>query len=272
LKTLSVNASPAVGLSVAGDPKGQPQGQPDEPSLRFPELPELDFPEGEMVVFDPARHLRFVSVDADKSASDSALLPLARAVRANPGIMLIPRDEDCLALWDRYAMLPHIREHSRKVADMAQAIALRALELGVKVNADAVRAAGMLHDLGKTWSIARGGQHAQLGAAWVMRETRNAPLARAVLFHVFWPFAEKGDATHFMIMAIIYADKRTLHDGYVGLEERYADLVERYGINAAVRERILLSHQQGKRIEERLSRLLGVTLYEYTADRGRLVR
>jgi hypothetical protein len=162
-----------------------------------------------------------------------------------------------------------------------------------------VRAAGLLHDLGKTRTIAVGGNHAQLGAAWVMRETRNGPIARAVLFHVFWPFesvpkaasdmcgscpersggirgrqspATVIDSGHFMIAAVIYADKRTLHDAYVGLDERCEDLIRRYAVSDAVKKRILISHEQGRRIEAALSAALGAELQDYVAVDGRLFK
>ncbi|MDR2604737.1 MAG: HDIG domain-containing protein [Desulfovibrio sp.] len=262
----------------------------------LPDLPDLDFPEAEMKLFDPAVHL---PVGFPHTGGDAAepKLPLALAARHISRCALIPRYKDCRALWDRYAMLGHIREHSAKVADFAHALAVRAVERGMHVNPDAVRAAGLLHDLGKTRTIAVGGNHAQLGAAWVMRETRNGPIARAVLFHVFWPFegrlqavpdagglcperagGVRGDrepagafgAGHFMIAAVIYADKRTLHDAYVGLEARCEDLIKRYAVSDAVKKRILLSHEQGRRIEAALSAALGVDLKDYVAGDGRL--
>jgi putative nucleotidyltransferase with HDIG domain len=178
-------------------------------------------------------------------------------------------------------------------------LAVRAVERGMKVNPDAVRAAGLLHDLGKTRTIAVGGNHAQLGAAWVMRETRNGPIAGAVLFHVFWPFESRLksasdvsgfcpersggisggqsptgmiNAGHFMIAAVIYADKRTLHDAYVSLDTRCEDLIRRYAVGEAVKKRILLSHEQGLRIEAALSAALGVELQDYVAGDGRLFK
>jgi putative nucleotidyltransferase with HDIG domain len=187
--------------------------------------------------------------------------------------MLVPRPEDCRALWQRYAMLDHIKAHSAKVADFAHALALAAKAKGGAVDPDAVLAAGLLHDLGKTYTIYHGGNHAQLGASWVMRETGNPAIARAVMFHVHWPFEERPDDDGlFMVMAIIYADKRTKHDAYVSLEERFEDLLVRYAVNDHIRGRIGLSHAQGKRIEAALSRRLGVNLHECTADSGRLVQ
>jgi putative nucleotidyltransferase with HDIG domain len=224
-----------------------------------------------MELFDPGLHLSRLDAQFGKSAE--AALPLARAAQANPGLTLIPRPEDCYALWDSYAMLDNIRAHSARVADLARAMALAARARGMDVSPDAVCAAGLLHDLGKTYTIAHGGSHAQLGAAWVMRETRNAPVARAVMFHVHWPFAEGADDDSlFLVLSIVYADKRVKHDAYVSIDERFEDLVERYGVNDFTRSRIELSRQQGKRIEAELSRRLEVRLHEHTADNGRLVK
>ena len=225
-----------------------------------------------MVMFDPAAHMPEHVRSHGGPSGQSPFLPLAIAARAHPEYNLIPRPEDCHALWERYAMLEHIKAHSVKVADFARALAVKAISIGVAVNAEAVYAAGLLHDLGKTYTIAHGGNHAQLGASWVMRETGNAPIASAVMFHVHWPFEESVDDDVFMIMAIIYADKRTKHDSYVSLDERYADLVDRYAVTELLKKRIGLSLEQGKRIEAALSSRLGVNLDECIADSGRLVQ
>ncbi|MDL2216568.1 HDIG domain-containing protein [Desulfovibrio sp. OttesenSCG-928-M14] len=245
-----------------------PEGFASEP---FP-LPDLHLQGAAMTPFDPARHLPERTFSHGGPSVSETMLPLAIAARAHPELDLIPGVEDCHALWDRYHMLDNIRSHSTKVADMAHALTMKALSGGAALNPDAARAAGLLHDLGKTYTIKHGGNHAQLGASWVMRETGNARIARAVMFHVYWPFVERFDDDFFMVMAIIYADKRTRHDSYVSLGERFDDLVERYAVNEYIRERIILSHAQGKRIEAALSRRLGVNLDECIADCGRLVQ
>lgn len=226
-----------------------------------------------MELFDPARHSGHSSMGHAGPSRAVPLLPLARAARANPHLLLVPRVEDCHALWDCYAMLDNIRAHSQAVAGLAMAISLLAVERGAKVAPEAVLAAGLLHDLGKTYTIFHGGSHAQLGAAWAMLQSRNGPIAQAVLFHVYWPFVERFDDDGlFLVHAIMYADKRCKHDGYVSLDERYEDLLDRYGVNDFIRSRILLSHEQGKRIEAALSQRLGVKLDEHIADSGRLVK
>lgn len=230
-----------------------------------------------MELFDPERHaparppLDFRG-HAGLSRAEPPL-PLHRAAHSWRTTLLIPRPEDCYALWDRYAMLDNIRAHSAKVAEMAHALALRAKERGMAVIPEAALAAGLLHDLGKTYTISHGGNHAQIGASWVMNETRNDPIARAVMFHVHWPWEERPDNDDFfLVMAIVYADKRVKHDAWATLNERFEDLLARYGVNAHVRERVTLSHRQGKRMEAALSRRLGVDLDACVVDSGRLVQ
>ena len=240
-------------------------------------LPYLVFPQEPMELFDPEAHLppNYSKAAEGHSGPSGALppLPLYVAARAHPDKRLIPREQDCFDLWDRYAMLDNIRLHSRRVADLACGVSLLARDKGIEVVPEAMLAAGLLHDLAKTYTISHGGSHAQLGAAWVMNETRNPEIARAVLFHVHWPWEDAlCDDRIFMTMALEYADKRVRHDSYVSLDERFADLLVRYGVDDYARTRIRMSHEQGKRIEAGLSARLGVNLHEYTADSGRLVK
>lgn len=237
-----------------------------------PSLPRIPMPFPRMTPFIPAE----AGVSELPQPSGSPL-PLFLAAKQNPGTTFIPRTEDCRALWDRYGMPQHIRAHSELVADMALALALKASSLGMRVIPEVVYAAGLLHDLGKIHSITHGGDHGQIGASWVMRETRNGIIAQAVLFHVHWPWegrlqecVENDD--HFTAMAVLYSDKRVKHDGWADLDDRYADLTVRYGVTDHARRRIEESRLQGKSVEAALSRRLGVPIHEYTAHRGRLVK
>jgi putative nucleotidyltransferase with HDIG domain len=181
-----------------------------------------------------------------------------------------PTDEQCFACWDALDMLPHIRKHSLLVAGLATFLARRAAERGSRVDVAATRAAALLHDIAKTYTIRHGGHHSQLGGAWTMDWTRNARLAQGVVHHVHWPFAlDLKD--HFLPLIIIYADKRVKHDRVVPLTERFVDLLERYGTTEFIRERIELSKQQAKDIEDSLSHILGIDLHAYPFDSRRLV-
>ncbi len=238
-----------------------------------------------MELYDPQKHgaytLPYKDMTLEGASMNSATrikqLPLFFASRFVRDKVLVPRVEDCVALWDRYSMLDNIREHSQKVADLSFAMANYAREKNIAIMPEAVLAAGLLHDLGKTHSIAHGGDHAQIGASWVMRETRNAPIARAVLCHVYWSWEncleECAKHEHLLLALLtIYADKRVMHDKYVSVDERYVDLLDRYGKNDHAKNRIEIARLQGKTIEAILSNRLGVKLDECTVDSGRLVK
>ena len=187
----------------------------------------------------------------------------------------IPDDAACMALWDKYGMLDNIRAHSRMVAHIATELAQRARAAGFPVNVAAVRASAMLHDIAKTYSVLRGGSHAQLGASWVVAETRNHALAQGVLLHVHWPWAvpEQEPERLFSIpFFVIYADKRVKHDQCVPLRQRYEDLLVRYGHTEKARKGIRLSWQQGECIERAFEAHLGYAIHEDSFDSGRLVQ
>ena len=153
----------------------------------------------------------------------------------------VPDRDECEALWEKYAMLPNIRAHSRAVADVAMSLARRAEDMGIApegTSEKTARAAAILH----------GGAHDQLGAAIVREETGNPLLAQAVLFHVYWPW-EKGPlaperAPLRLALLVAYADKRVRHDRLVSLEERFDDLMIRYGDSEEHRASIRLNRER----------------------------
>ena len=185
----------------------------------------------------------------------------------------VPTDEDCFALWRKYAMLPNVQKHSLMVAHIATWLAERLQHAGVALSVQLVRASALLHDLAKSYCILHGGGHASLGAAWAVAELRNYALAQGVLTHVCWPW-EIPDACHIgqLPFLVIYADKRVKHDQCVTIEQRYEDLLMRYGHTSGACRSILASLEQGRQIENALSTLLGCNLHESTFDCGGLVK
>lgn len=168
-------------------------------------------------------------------------------------------------------MLDHIRVHSALVADVATDLAGMARDKGLQFELQAVRAAALLHDLGKTYTVQFGGNHSQIGSSWVMQVTRNPAIAQGVMHHVHWPGRLDLDA-HFLPLVIIYADKRVKHESVVSLEDRFRDLFARYGINQDLTARIQRSYQQGKDLEKLLTTRLEVDLDGYPFDRRRMVK
>lgn len=184
----------------------------------------------------------------------------------------VPDDQGCHALWDKYCMLPNIRRHSALVASVASIIAKRAIELGFALDERAVRSSSLLHDLAKTWCIKNGGSHSQIGASWVVADTGCHSLAQGVMLHVYWPWAVPTDSRIVSLpFLVMYADKRVQHDKCVSLDQRYVDLLERYGVNDMAKEAIGEAYQQGQRIEKALSTQLGWDLHEDSFDCGGMV-
>lgn len=179
----------------------------------------------------------------------------------------VPDEARCAALWDKYDMMPHIREHCRAVADVAAEIVRRAESRGVIAEGRALTvplalAAGRLHDLAKSYTIRHGGSHAQLGAAWVREETGNPLLAQAVLFHVEWPWSggELDDVRDPMRLPVIvaYADKRVRHSEVVSIKERFDDLLVRYGITADKIDNITANYAHVQAVEQAIFDRVGI--------------
>ncbi len=212
-----------------------------------------------------------VTAQGTPLAPPPACRPLScQTAQAGAGSLRPPSVEECYALWDRYAMPQHIREHSRLVADIALYIALRARDLLLYDCVQSVRASALLHDLAKHYTIEYGGNHAQLGGVWALEATGSPVIAQGVVHHVYWPWHLDVDA-YFLPLCVIYADKRVRHDTFVTIEERFEDLFERYATNDFIRGRIELSKQQALEVERALSNRLGIDLHACTFAVGGLV-
>lgn len=184
----------------------------------------------------------------------------------------VPSVAECEALWNVYGMMEHIRAHSRQVAAVAVGLAEKAVERGFCVDIPAVRASALLHDIAKSYTILHGGSHAQIGAAWVVAETQNQGIAQAVRFHVHWPWEIPTDHRVCSLpFFVLYADKRIKHDQCVSLQERFEDLLVRYGSSEKSRNGIGVSHQQGLNLERAFTGQLGWNIHACTLDSGRLV-
>ncbi|OIO00076.1 MAG: phosphohydrolase [Desulfovibrionaceae bacterium CG1_02_65_16] len=196
-------------------------------------------------------------------------LPPAQSGALDPA-WRIPSEARCAQLWDRFDMPEHIRAHSRKVALVAVQVAEAGRAMGVEVNVELVRASALLHDLAKIYCIRHGGNHSQLGGAWAMALTGNPLLAQGVVHHVYWPF-EVDVRRFFAPLCVLYGDKRVAHDQIVPIEQRFGDLITRYGKTEEIRNRIHSTNRQAKEIEDAFGRLLEKNLNAHDFDRRRLV-
>jgi putative nucleotidyltransferase with HDIG domain len=168
-------------------------------------------------------------------------------------------------------MLEHIRVHSELVALVAAELARQLKSAGQDLDPQCFRAAGLLHDLAKTYTLNFGGNHCQIGAVWVLQHTGNPAMAQGVMHHVYWP-AELDLAQHPLPLCLIYADKRVMHDSIVPLSQRFDDLFQRYGTTKARVLMIQEAFAQAREIQGLLNRRLEVDLNAYTFDSRRVVQ
>jgi putative nucleotidyltransferase with HDIG domain len=191
---------------------------------------------------------------------------------AGAGFQPVPDRQACEALWDRYAMPQHIRNHSIQVAAITITLGELLAQRGVRLSLQTLLAGALLHDIAKIYSVHYPGDHAQTGAAIAVRETHNYLIGQMVYHHVGWPWAVdiyNEQSLHALLLD--YADKRVRHDQIVTLEERFADLRQRYGRSERSLAMIEFSRLQGYEIEKALSERLEVSVNEYPFDSGRLV-
>ena len=201
--------------------------------------------------------------------------PMESALIAPPAVEIdpawaVPSASQCINWWNDYKMLDNIKEHSKLVAKVAVQASKLARESGFDVDITTIQASALLHDIAKSYCIHHGGNHSQIGAAWVMQLTGNPAISMGVLHHVFWPFEPEAEK-YFLPLVISYADKRVMHDSFTTLEKRFNDLKVRYGKTEKIKQRIHKTFEQSLILEERLSKLIGVDLNACSLDCGRLV-
>ncbi len=183
----------------------------------------------------------------------------------------VPTREECLNYLKLYNLPRHIIDHSILVARVALEICTLALQKGMHVHTRAVVASALLHDVGKFYCVEHGGCHNQLGASLVMELTGNPAIAQGVMHHVYWPGAVDIHK-FFLPLAILYSDKRVMHDRIVSLETRYSDIYRRYGINERMQGLIRQSWQQTLHIQEQFNQNLEADLNARTFDSRRVVQ
>ena len=171
----------------------------------------------------------------------------------------LPSFEQCKIWWTKYDMLPNIQKHSQKVADITAHICRLAAQKGHILPYEATISSALLHDIAKTYCIKHGGSHNQLGAQWALNLTKNPLIASGVYHHIHWPF-ELDIKKYFLQLTVFYADKRVSHDTVVTLDDRFDDIIVRYGIIKKNRGSIDEARVLGHNIEKKLNELIGVNL------------
>jgi tRNA threonylcarbamoyladenosine biosynthesis protein TsaE len=161
----------------------------------------------------------------------------------------IPGDE-AIDQWRKDVDLPeHIVRHCNAVGAFAEMLAKKLRERGILARGEALRAAGKCHDLlrfidfrgdagpkgieekpSPMWDIWKKkfeGIHHEEAMAKLLHEKGYPDLGEIVRTHGLWLPPDDDARTEQLLL--YYADKRLKLDEVVSLEERFADLRERYG-------------------------------------------
>lgn len=142
---------------------------------------------------------------------------------------MIPSVAECFKLMKQYRMLPNIRAHSIMVARVAGFLAVEMQTAGRDINLELTVAAALLHDIAKTVSLTTKEDHAKKGKAICIHHQFNE-IAEIVAEHVVLINGVPKQCCSEKEI-VYYADKRTLHDQVVSLNQRLQYILTRYGRN-----------------------------------------
>ncbi len=169
---------------------------------------------------------------------------------------MIPTREECLRLMKQYGMLEHIVHHSLEVARVALFLSSELNKKGQRIDLGLVDAASLLHDLAKTECLTTREDHAEAGCR-LLKGMGYERVGEVVAQHI--TLEKEGDPSAVSEEEVVnYADKRVMHDRIVPLEERFGDLIERYGKHPKGREILERLKKEIRSIEEKIFFILQI--------------
>ncbi|OGP63965.1 MAG: hypothetical protein A2170_12265 [Deltaproteobacteria bacterium RBG_13_53_10] len=157
---------------------------------------------------------------------------------------------------DQHGMLGHIMDHCIEVAKVALFLSNELNKRGQKIDLNLVEASSLLHDLTKTLCLKTKEDHAKTGAV-VLKALGYVRVGEVVGEHVHLsrerdPFVISEEEV------VNYADKRVRHDRIVSLDERFIDLIDRYGKDARAQQRIESLRGETFTVEAKIFSVLGI--------------
>ena len=167
---------------------------------------------------------------------------------------MIPDRKKCLSLMGTHNMLPNIKKHSIMVCNVALSIARKLNKMGEHLDLAEIEAASLLHDITKTRSLENGENHADSGAA-LLHNMGYERIACIVGEHIS---PKRRDNTITEEEVVCYADKKVMHDKVVSLDERFDDLMKRYGTNKESVKRIDTMKERIKQLENKILQKAGL--------------
>lgn len=141
--------------------------------------------------------------------------------------MKLPTQQQCFDLWDKYQMPENIKEHSKKVTLVADAVANHLEKQGVGVNKELANRGALLHDIAKIIAVNANAEvrHAAMGAEIAEKENLGSKIAEIIRKHYLTGFNNQCTIEELIVN---YADKRVTHDKIVPLRERLDYIYNNY--------------------------------------------
>jgi len=157
----------------------------------------------------------------------------------------------------------HIREHCAIVCRVACALAKELNKHGETLNINEIEAAALLHDITKSNSINTRENHAET-AAQLLASLGYKRIAAIVNAHITVPPLQNSSRVT-EEEVVNYADKRVRHSTLVSLDERFRDLMHRYGRTKKSQNRIARLKIQTRAIEQKIFSRLPYTPEDFSA-------
>jgi putative nucleotidyltransferase with HDIG domain len=173
--------------------------------------------------------------------------------------MSAPSEEKCYLLLYKHNTPDHIIRHSEMVWKVARVVANGLIRKNehIRISMETLRAACLLHDIGKYPCILDGAHYHDKRGQRMLEEEGLPEVGRIVARHVILgdrdgePVREKH--------VLFYADKRVVHDELVSLEKRFEYLFHTYARSDRAREALQAMKESTLVLERKIFGLLDFT-------------
>lgn len=173
----------------------------------------------------------------------------------------LPTRDECLKIIKEHQVPAHIVTHSMTVAKLAMFLADRMVEKGIKVNAELVERASILHDVLRVCDFKKSDYKrferpvtdkekikwnkfknkyqglCHEDAAYEVLKDKYPALARIIKRHRYTALLDKEAPWTWEEKLVYYADKRIMHDKIVPLKERLQEAHRRHAQQHNPKER-----------------------------------
>ena len=161
----------------------------------------------------------------------------------------IPNDEECKAIWKCNNLPLNIIRHCEKVSNIACSICNSLLLKGSLIDIKKLKAAALLHDIGRLQN-----NHAKAGQE-ILKALGYDEIGNIILVHMDIDIGENIEITEAEILYL--ADKLVIGDKRVTLEERFEKSIKKYEDNLQIYSKILHREKNAKIISDKISKITG---------------